>query len=67
MRLIKKLGLISLIIGLSFIIQKIICYGAIYTPRYDFDFFDHGLYGIILSIIGIALLIWNKIENHDSS
>ncbi|MEM3383844.1 MAG: hypothetical protein QXF43_04170 [Nitrososphaerales archaeon] len=64
MKLIKMIGLISLIIGLSFIIQKIICYGAIYTPRYDFDVFDHGLYGIILSIFGIALLIYyHEIKN----
>ncbi|MGQ9718482.1 MAG: hypothetical protein ACUVWK_01300 [Nitrososphaerales archaeon] len=53
----KLIGIISLITGTSLIIQKMVFYGAIYTPRYFLDVFDHGLYGIIFFIVGLILSI----------
>ncbi|NWG09030.1 MAG: hypothetical protein HXX80_01740 [Nitrososphaerales archaeon] len=53
----KMIGIISIIIGALLIAQKMVFYGAVYTPRYFFDIFDHGLYGIVFLVVGLILSI----------
>ena len=57
---VRLAGVIGFVIGILLIIQKLVFYGAVYTPRYFLDVFDHGLYGIVLVVVGLALLIARK-------